>query len=375
MWKRTSWCLLMCILCSQGLLTSIIALGWIYRWVRYKAVKQLFQQSPKAQIVEWELWAAQQAQLASVIESPRFFKHQLKPKDPPSLWQTLIRTFHSLALNFKVGLVGILSTWTLTLLPAVLWAVGWYIGWQISFTKMYEGSATGSSLGSLGILLFSIAMLYVPMAQSRQALTSDWRSFFQARLIKTIIWTRPFQLFLLAAIYTVCTLIVNVFKGIPSFLTLINPALADLSPQEALDFIEGYYFYTGIIAVLIVVKLRTISGSIYTRALVDLWSRGILKPEDFHPEEVKLLQLFEIPYGLKVIRRSRLRQLALRPMTVSYRSAMLVSILLLWGGFNFIPFVSQFVHHDPVRGFLNQPLVQLPYFQYVPEHLRQNLRQ
>ena len=49
--------------------------------------------------------------------------------------------------------------------------------------------------------------------------------------------------------------------------------------------------------------------------------------------------------------------------------AMLMLTGLVWGVFNFIPFISEFANYYPVRGFLNQPMVQLPCFRDVPANL------
>ena len=61
---------------------------------------------------------------------------------------------------------------------------------------MYEQSETGASLGFLGTAIFTIIMLYIPLAQSRYRLTKDWRSFLSFKLIKTLIFHRTLQLFI-----------------------------------------------------------------------------------------------------------------------------------------------------------------------------------
>jgi hypothetical protein len=39
----------------------------------------------------------------------------------------------------------------------------------------------------IGILLFLLVMLYLPMALTRQAVTGEWRSFYQFGTVWTII--------------------------------------------------------------------------------------------------------------------------------------------------------------------------------------------
>jgi hypothetical protein len=276
--------------------------------------------------------------------------------------------FHSLWLNLKIGVAGILTTWCLTLVPGMIWAMAWYTGWHISFTKMYEASETGASLGFLGLVLFAVVMVYVPTAQARHAFTQDWRSFFDWRQVWALVCHRPLQLCLLAGGYVIASGILLVFKGIPAFLPILNPALETLSSQASLDWINGYYWQTSALAFLVFVLLRTAAGYIYAGSLLDLWSQAVLSSDAFHPQEVGILRLFEVTYAScqpKPTLLSHVRQ----ALTKVYRVGVIGITCLVWGICGFTPFVSEFIHFYPVQGFLNQPFVQLPCFRYVPPQL------
>ena len=367
---RIFWLLLICTIWCQNLLTSILALGWIYLWVRHQVTQQLFKSSPMVDKTTWQEFTSNHESLTPLRDLPHLFRRQPGiPSPKSSVVKCIHEWLHACRLNFRVGLGGILTTWSLTLFPCSMWAIAWYTGWQISFTKMYEESATGASLGFSGLLLLTIIMLYVPLAQARHAFTGDWHSFFHWRFITALLWRKPLQLFLLAIGYVIVNLVLTVFKALPTFFTAMNPALENLSATKALEFLDQYYFYTGAIAFLLLLVLKTIAGKIYSSAVLEIWRESVLEPEAFHREEIRLLEMLEISYG-DLYQKLRLRKKLLKvPVNLTYRGVMLTLTILVWSLFNFLPFVSEFFNYYPVRGFLNQPLVQLPCFRYVPPHL------
>ena len=83
----------------------------------------------------------------------------------------------------RVGIAGMVNTWVLTLPPAVHSVFGCYAGWDNSFNKGQEQYSVGIVISLMGIALFILIMLYVPMAQARQADTRKWRSFYEFRKI------------------------------------------------------------------------------------------------------------------------------------------------------------------------------------------------
>ena len=367
---RIFWLLLVCAIWCQTLLTSILALGWVYRWVRHRVSQRLFRHSAIANQTSWQEFSSNLEPLTPVRDIPNLFRRQPGIASPKhSIFKCIHDWFHACWLNFRVGLGGILTTWVLTLFPCVISAIAWYTGWHISFTKMYEESATGASLGFSGLLLLTVIMLYLPTAQARHAFTGDWHSFFDWRFVTALLWRRPLQLFLLAIGYVIVNIVLTIFKALPTFLTTMNPALESLSAIEALEFLDQYYFYTGGIAFLLFLALRTIGGNIYSGAVLEIWRQSALKPEAFNKEEIRLFELLEISYGDRYQKPKLGRKIWGIPLNVSYRGVILTLTVLVWSIFNFIPFVSEFANYYPVRGFLNQPLVQLPCFRYVPAHL------
>ena len=234
---------------------------------------------------------------------------------------------------------------------------------------MYEESATGASLGFSGLFLLTVIMLYLPIAQARHAFTHDGYSFFDWRFISAMVWRKPWQLFLLAMGYAIANIVLTFFKALPTFFTTMNPNLASISPLEALELLNQYYFYTGGIAFLLFLTLRTFAGNIYSSALREMWCQSILKAEAFNPEERQCFELLGVSYGSQYQKPGLVKKILGIPLNIGYRGGIITLTVLVWSFFNFLPFVSEFANYYPVRGFLNQPLVQLPCFRYVPTHL------
>lgn len=350
--------LLVCTIWCQTLLTSILALGWVYRWVRHRVSQKLFKLSPMAEKISWQQFANNFEALTAVCDTPNLFRRQRGISSPShSVFKYIHDWLHGSWLNFRVGLEGMVTTFLLTLFPGVIWVLAWYTGWHISYTKMYEESATGFSLGFLGLMLYIVMMLYVPSAQARHAFTNDWHSFFDWRFIRMALWQRPGQLLLLAIGYVITNIVLTFFKALPTFLTTINPTLTTLSSQEALEFLNQYYFYTGGIAFLFFLALRAMGGNIYSSAVWEMWCHSKINPEAFNRQEVQLFELLQVDYGCRYQKPGLARKILGIPLKISYRGTILTLTVLVWGVFNFIPFVSEFANYYPVRGFLNQPLV------------------
>src|SRR5262249_32672119 len=144
--------------------------------------------------VHWPNWFAQQN-----------FLQAARPSTEAS-WSTcalnLLRALVHSLLNFWIGLRAVANTWVVTLPAGVLWWFGWYDGWNNSFNKGYEQAAVGPLISLLGVAWFITGMFYVPLAQARQAVTGQWRSFYDYRLIRKLVRDRWVYCVLLALSYS-----------------------------------------------------------------------------------------------------------------------------------------------------------------------------
>ena len=361
---------------SQDLLTAIIILGWTYRWVGYLVKRRLFRLSPLSNTFTWNQFLIREKnnnQDISNYSYPKLWEtpQQIKCLNYPR-FKWLHRILYSLKLHFKIGLSGILATWIFTLIPCLLCAYAWYVGWHISFNKMYEQSETGASLGFLGTILFTVIMLYVTLAQARYALTKDWRSFLSFKLIKIWVCHRPLQLFILAISYLFSSFILFIIKIMPVFLPIINPDLESLNSTQALQFLNDYYFWTGIISLGLFFALKMMAGFIYSGVLVETWQKNIVTEYDLHQEEIYYLNKFRFSSNLTYSNQKPIQRIIISSVSIAYRSSLIILIFFTWFLFSFLPFISEFFNYYPQRGFLNQPLVQIPCFRYVPQSLEDN---
>lgn len=278
--------------------------------------------------------------------------------------------FHSLWLNFKIGAQGIFNTWVLTLPGCVLMLFAWYAGWHNSFNKGYEQAIVGPVTGFSGVLLFIAAMYYVPMAQLRQASTGNWRAFYQFKIVWQLIRKKWLACFALALLYTSLSVPVTILKTVPMFFTQINPRIAELPPAQVLEIARNYYFFAAFVLFAAFVALRVIAARIYAASLLANIQSGALTEEALAENEWETLHRL----GLLTVRARPERHVLVR--TAAWlgsrmgRATTGVALFLVWFSFVSQIYVSEFFMKSPAgRGWLNQPLVQLPWFNYIPSRL------
>lgn len=370
------WGMIFC----QGLLGSILVVGWSYRLAQRLALKFWFSRSSRSQTngafigflaasdfsqphADWPNWFVQQG-----------FREVLRNRSEAGLGTRLLylirALIHSLWLNFCTGLRAILCTWTLTIPAGILWWFGWYDGWNNSFNKGYEQAAVGPLISILGIGWFIGAMFYVPLAQARQAVTGEWRSFFDFRFVWRLARASRLSCVGLALLYCAFAVPLSVLKATPMFWPQMNPALADLSAARALSALNHYYFWCALVMLPTYVALRLLAARIYARAILHGVQLGQISLSDLHRVEREALERL----GLLELRPKPQRSAFLRFVTWSTTrfGRIAATSALIFLSFVFVAeiYISEFVCYHGARGWLNQPLVQLPWFHYVPASLK-----
>ena len=370
------WAMIFC----QGLLGGILVIGWTYRLVRRSVLRFWFSRSSRNQsAAEFAAFLTASNFTRDHLNWPNWFVHQdfrgtLARNSEASLHRK-VRSFisalsHSLWLNFWTGLSGILTTWAVTLPAGVLWWFGWYDGWNNSFNKGYEQAAVGPLISVLGIFWFIAVMLYVPLGQARQAVTGDWRAFFQFRLLRRIARENRFSCVALALVYCALAIPLNVLKSTPMFWPQMNVALADLSPAQAVHALDRYYFWCALWVIPAYVIGRLIAGRIYASGVLSGVNSGTISVDELSREERDtLLRLGLTELQPRSRRAAWLRFLAWSTTRVGRVVASLV-LILLWFVFVAQIYISEFISYHGAVGWLNQPLVQLPWFHYVPASLK-----
>jgi hypothetical protein len=358
---------------AQGLVTAPIVVGWTYRGMQGVAYRRWLKLAGKAQDPAllheappvWPRWSLREP--SAPVDTPNTgFAARLR--------NIIALLFASLGRNLRVGVPAIFNTFVVTAFPALLWYFGWLGGWNISFYKEYEGAAFGITVTAIGILLFIAAMLYVPMAQARQAVTGEWKRFYDFKLVRRITRSQPLPMLLLAAAYSLVSIPVVLLVAVLPMGFGDKPAWAEKSDAQFLQDLNGYFLFVSIVGFVAYWMLHRLAARMYARGVYRLVTRGELDPAALAPCERKIFDRL----GIAPPSEERARGIAAQAVEwlarPAWRTALATATLLIWFTFVAQIFVSEFFNYHPRSGFLNQPLVQLPVFRHVPDALTESVR-
>ena len=332
---RFLWKYLFGVLLCQSALTAVIALGWTLRVMQRSTLIT---------------WMGKEQLPESHIRWPNWLRGQ--------------RTFFR---NIQQGFTGILNVWVLTLPGCMLWWFSWFAGWNNSFHKGYELAWVGPVTGLIGIALFILAMFYLPMAQARQAVTGEWKRFYEYRTVRKIIRRQWFPCFCLAALYALLNVPIMLLKTGPFFFAQGNPGLADLTLLEAKKWLGDYYFAASLIVFPLFILLRVIAARIYARGVQTLYQEKKLVDHELSDFERNVLEKLQLP-----IKQSP--HVVLSTAAHIARVATGAAMAAVWFIFAAQIYVAQFLLYHPGQGWINQPAVHLPWFKYLPKHLQGDLK-
>lgn len=369
------WILLVAAVLCQTLVGAVAVVGWTYRLVRMRygladpAMAHLPETTSKSRLERVPNWIVRQRFRAS-LHADRSHSR--------GFWANTKLVLRSIAgslwLNLKIGAQGLFNTFVWTSIPCLLWAFGWYFGWEVSFNKGYEQSFVGAQVALLGIALFVGVMFYLPLAQVRQAVTGEWRSFYQFHLVRAVARRQPFVMLILAAAYSVISLPVTILLAAPVFFPQINPEIESYSNAELFALAQRYYFWVGLIGFLLFVALRVLAARIYVNGMANLWVEDAVDPNRISESEREWLE--RITLGREREERDAAGALVVVRTVVSKpaRWGLAAAAAIVWFTFTAQIFVREFLHNHEVRGWLNQPLVQAPWFRYIPPELAASAR-
>lgn len=369
------WKFLLGVAFTQTFLGAVIVVGWTCRAAQRAVQKSWWRQSGVPREASFSDFVQCSAFHPHLAGWPNWiFQHRLAGRHLRGTvgFRGVFKSlFHSLWLNLKIGAQAVFNTSVLTLPGCALMLFSWYAGWHNSFNKGYEQAVIGPLTGFSGILLFIAAMYYVPLAQIRQASTGDWRSFYHFKTIWQLIRKRWLACLFLALLFAGLSVPVTILKTVPTFFPQINPKLAELSPAEALAFAKAYYFYAAFALFAAFVLLRIVGARIYASALLACVQSGAI------PEDALAENEWETLHRLDLLKFSPAPHRHVFVRTVAWlgtrmgRAATGVALFFVWFAFVSQVYVSEFFMKSPYgRGWLNHPLVQLPWFNYIPPALQ-----
>lgn len=358
--------------CGMSAVLSIIAVGWAQRAAHREVVRTWWKKRPHRQRGEtFAQFAQSSGRTAELAGWPGWFSGDPGPGiqgDWTRLWE---RVVGGLLSNVRLGVQSAFNIAVFTLPGGLLWTFGWYTGWMNSFHKGYENYFVGIAVFTVGIVLYIAAMLYVPMAMARQASTANWKSFYDFKLVWTLIQRRWIGQLALAILALGLAFPLSVLRTVPQFLPQMNPHLADLTATEQLRWIETYFLLSGLYGFPAFVLFRLASARLYAGALVDAVQRGVVVQEQLADREWETLH----DLGLIHLRPIPSRHLLIRAVrwlgTRAGRVVAWVLTFIVWFLFVFNVMTTEFLsYHAAGRGWWNHPLTQLPWFDYTPQRLR-----
>ena len=262
--------------------------------------------------------------------------------------------------TFKAGLLSFLNTALLTLPGSALWLFAWYDGWNNSFHKGYEQAAVAPAVGVLGSALFIAAMLYLPLAQARQAAAGEWRAFYGFRVVWSVARAKWLSCLGLAALYAALALPVTLLRMAPNFIGNFIPAGGD--PAAASAFLNKYSYGSCLVVLGAYTLLRLSAARIYAAGLLELVKDGVLGEADLAPAEAAALAQLGLLRVVPAAPRHALFHLLGWAGTRTGRIVSTGGAVLLWAAFVGQIFVAQFINFKPRSGWLNHPLIGLPWF-------------
>ncbi|MEE9254147.1 MAG: hypothetical protein V3U43_04390 [Pseudomonadales bacterium] len=359
-WLATPWRTFLAVLLTQAPVFAILLLGYLYRLMGRQVLHYWWRRADSRE-ESFEDFLRDDPATAEHLTLPNFFLAQNRrdrERDGSFIRSLPGLLTASLWQNLRTGLAGILTLWAVTLPGAVLMLFAWYDGWNNSFNKGYENAPVGPLTGILGLVLFSVAAAYIPLAQARQAGCGDWRVFFDVRTNLRLLHSRAFAALVLTAGYLAASVPVTLIYTLPGFLPQMDfmaERYQRMTDAEVLAYIKGWYFWGGALFVALLIALKRAGAHLYAGAVLRCLARGSVRPERLHEFE-----------------RTTLARLGLddcgEPTSPTRTASVLVMLVLVlpWLTFTAEIFVAQFFTYQAGHGWLNQPLLQLPWMNYVP---------
>jgi hypothetical protein len=360
--------------------TSLLAVGWTYRWMQAVVLRGWWKQSPKRHDGSFRDFCDSLGH-DGPVPRPRWFLRErivafMQRPGPGGQPASGLRLFgraltvpwYSLWLNFKTGLAGVFCTFLLTGWGCLLMVFGWEFGWFNSINRYYEQSLVGPGSFLLGLLLFILAMFYVPMAQAHQAATGQARAFFEFRFIRRLVRARLTPYVGLAMLTGLASLILSIVV----LQTVGENFIANdrtLSAEEGLTTFRQYLaLWTLLLLFPLYLGLRWLAAVIYRSAVLKALRQGKITRAELNPVLAGWMDRME----LKVVPRAEtvgLGWYARLTTRFAYRRVLFTVLFFVWLVFATRMLVHHFFRSHPVVGYLNQPMIQLPCFDFIPEHL------
>lgn len=289
--------------------TSVLALGWLMRRMRYVALRR--------------------AGLAATAPGWIFGEGR-----------GLTRWVSGLAANVRDGVMAAFSLALVTAPFTVVWLLSWWAGWENSFSKGYEQAFVGPLLGLVGVAVFCAVMIWLPMALAHQAVENQALALFEWRRVRSAVRHSGWGYVMLALATVVLALPLFAGRGLVTFASGLVPGFDEMTAEQAVQLANGVNLALAAYAFLASVVLRSWSARLYATSV----ARALAGPD------AALWATSPLANGRAGGTRSW-------RLTHWMRGLLLA---LLWFGLAAQIFVGQFLNHD-WHLWVTHPFLLLPW--------------
>jgi hypothetical protein len=363
------------ILCQHPM-TALLVVGWTGRTMQLRALRLWWKQSPQfGQGVSFNQFTATLSQPITRRAFPNWCLGESRlPTQLPaqaiaggSICRFLRPALGALGANFSQGFRATLCIFLFTLPATSLWLYAWVLGWNISFFKLYEQSALGISLGLFGILLFIVAMLYVPLAHARQAVTGEWRAFFDFHFNWKLVRRSAASMLPVALLFVVASGVIMILRTAP-YTIGSAPQFDTLSVEQLHQWLVRYHLAAGAVLFPAYVLVWLSVAKTYARAVV-LETRDNSNCQDLRTLEREAFCQLQLPPQESRMTNSPLLRGASWTVGQATSGAIVLLTCLCWFAVAAELFIAQFFNYQPGIAWLYHPLVLLPWIKYLPPSL------
>lgn len=357
-------------LCCWSPLAAPLLTGWLNRYMQRSAVQlwikkgtlqdrnEIYKTPEIGCFKLWPKWS--ELNLNQSTKTDRKFE------------QTIIRSkalkpfLKALSVQYCSGLSSLANTWLLTLPLACVWLWMWWAGWNLSFSRMHEEQELAPMISLLSIVGFCLIMLYLPIAQARQAMHEKWQSFFDFRTIRIIASHVRLRLFIFALF---CALgsagLMLGTKIIPA--TFEQTYALDLTnPANIEESVFKHFFFTILCFFSGLIFIKRMNARIYAIGVLKALQSGALSPEQLAPIERALLtEKLKFEQSQPGSYSKILESSVFWPIRKLLIILILGATFSLWGSVVLSLYFGQFMNHS-YPDWLNIPLIQMPYIR-VPD--------
>ena len=209
-------------------------------------------------------------------------------------------------------------------------------------------------------------MFYLPMAQVHQAVTGDYRAFFDVRFVWRLVRARLSAYVILAALVTLVSFLLEILKTAPAFFGDLTESWND---AEVLKMLQNYYLICCFVLFVSLLIWRWLAARIYQSAVLKVLERGWVTRAEVHPALANWLDRLEI-FPVPTLESAGITYVVKSGSRLVYRRLLFVVLFFIWFGFVAKVYVGEFLNYHPFAGLMNHPLIQFPHFNHTPSDLK-----